>query len=385
MHGAPDRRAVAAALPRRQVEVDAVLGQPGVGGVAVGAAGPASSAGGRSAVGGARRGGARRRPHRAGGHRAAARSAPHVAGVGPRQLERLGGGRGSGTAASSSADGAVAGGAGRGQHVWRSVALRRAARRSRSGLRCSDTTRWSTARVHATYSRRRRSASPICSSSGWNSSNSSLRCSASVHVRRRATRPTIAPVDRCSLGGQPGDDGDRELQALGRVHGHDPHRVVVVLGEDRVAGPALVGLVRGPAQVAAQAPPAGVGPRPGLVDDVADPPPHVAGVGPGERGLEHPPLDDERVEQVGRRRARRLARRSSAGGRAPRRRGGPSMPVGRGRRTGSSGRRRGASRSSSTSLQPYSGERSAATSASSSVGSAAARSASSRSRISGAR
>ena len=120
------------------------------------------------------------------------------------------------------------------------------------GLRCSDTTRWSTARVHATYSSRRRSASPICSSIGLNSSNSSLPFSASVHVPGGHTTDIAAAA--LHLGGHAADDGDRELEALGGVHRHDPHGVVVVLGQDRVAGPALRGLVARPTAGSAAGP-----------------------------------------------------------------------------------------------------------------------------------
>ena len=200
---------------------------------------------------------------------------------------------------------------------------------------------------------------------------------------RPATRPT-APRWPLHLGGQPADDRDRELQALGGVHRHDPHGVVVALGQDRVAGPALGRLVRGPAQVAPHAPPAGVGPRPGLVDDVAHAPPHVAGVGPAERASR---------ARAARRRCGRAARRASTG----RRRAAidATWAMRRGDRVVGHRRRAAAANSrqrppavrqsySSTSLQPYSGERRAATRASSSVGSAAARSASIRSRISGA-
>ncbi len=80
---------------------------------------------------------------------------------------------------------------------------------------------------------------------------------------------------------------------------HHPHGVVVVLGQDRVGHSTLGGLQFRPLQIAADAMAAGVGPGPGLFDDVTDSPPHVAPVGTGQREVEHPSIVDDRSEQIG--------------------------------------------------------------------------------------
>ena len=300
VHGSADRRAVAAPLPRREVEVDGVLGQPGV--VRRPARRPPS-------VG--RRGGEQRR--RAGWRSspsaptprpsARARSASHVAGVGPRQLERLGRRRGA-----SGVGRAVERPRARGRRAPASAStvalvalavpsvdvLRLAVQRHDEvvdGPGAGDVQQAPALGVaHLLVERLERLEQ--------------RRLSAARRSAQRARPGQTTDIARAPLhlGGQPADDRDRELQALGGVHRHDPHGVVVALGQDRVAGPALGRLVGGPPQVAAHAASAGVGPRPGLVDDVAHPPPDVAGVGPGERGLEHAPLVDDAVEQLGRRR-----------------------------------------------------------------------------------
>ncbi len=107
----------------------------------------------------------------------------------------------------------------------------------------------------------------------------------------------LAPL---RLGGEPRHDRDRELEALGRVHRHHPHRIVVVLGQDRVGHPTLGGLQRRPVQVAPQPVAAGVGPRPRLLDDITQTAPHVTGVAPVEREIEHPALVGHRPHEVGR-------------------------------------------------------------------------------------
>ena len=128
------------------------------------------------------------------------------------------------------------------------------------------------------------------------------------------------------LGGEPRHDRDRELEALGGVDGHDPHGVVVVLGQDRVGDAALGRLEPRPRQVAADAVPAGIAPRSRLVDHVAHATPHVAGIGTVERDVEHAPLVDDRGQQVGGRPPRDPSRRSSGRGRWPRRPDGRRAP-----------------------------------------------------------
>jgi hypothetical protein len=117
-------------------------------------------------------------------------------------------------------------------------------------------------------------------------------------VRPHDARGLRAP----RTGGQAGDHRDGELEPLGGVHGHDAHGVEIVLGQDRVGDPALRGLELRPLQVATDAVAAGVGPRPGLLDHVAQAPPHVPGVRAGEGEVERPSLVGDRGEQIGRRR-----------------------------------------------------------------------------------
>ena len=101
-------------------------------------------------------------------------------------------------------------------------------------------------------------------------------------------------------------DGDGELEALGAVDGHDAHGVVVALGQDGLGHPGPLGRLRlHPAQVLAEVPAGGLAPGPGLVDDEAQPAPHVAGPSLGEARAPGP---------AGRRRCGRAARRAPASG-----------------------------------------------------------------------
>ena len=119
------------------------------------------------------------------------------------------------------------------------------------------------------------------------------------------------------------------------MDGHHPHGIVVVLGQDRVGHPALGGLQDGPLQIAAYAVTPRIGPRPCLLDDVAQAAPHVARVGACERKVEEPALVGDCGEQVGRRRgAHSLGHRANMGDRVgdgmvtePRRRCRPQIPV----------------------------------------------------------
>ena len=103
---------------------------------------------------------------------------------------------------------------------------------------------------------------------------------------------------------------------------HDPHRVVVVLGQDRVGDAALRRLQSRPRQVAAHPVPADIAPRPGLVDHVPHAPPHIVGIGTVERDVEQAPFVDDRGQQVGGRPPRDSSPRSSGRGRWLRQRDG---------------------------------------------------------------
>ena len=100
--------------------------------------------------------------------------------------------------------------------------------------------------------------------------------------------------------GETGDDGDRELEALGGVDRHDPHGVVVGLGEDRLGDPGpLGGLLLDPVEVGAQAAAGGLAPGAGLVDHEPEAAPHVAWAALGEPELEGSALAGDAVEQLG--------------------------------------------------------------------------------------
>ena len=101
------------------------------------------------------------------------------------------------------------------------------------------------------------------------------------------------------FGGQTRDDGDRELEPFGSVDRHDPDRIVVVFGQDRVGIAALAGHQVDPAEVAPESVSACVAPGAGLIDDVAHAAPHVAAVGAVERCVEQATLVDQRCQQVG--------------------------------------------------------------------------------------
>ena len=94
-------------------------------------------------------------------------------------------------------------------------------------------------------------------------------------------------------------DRDRELEALGGVHGHDAHRVVVGLGQHGLGHPAaLGGLLADPCEVLPERAVGGVGPRPGLVDDEAHAPPQVAGPAVGLAQLEHAAVAHDPVGEL---------------------------------------------------------------------------------------
>ena len=85
------------------------------------------------------------------------------------------------------------------------------------------------------------------------------------------------------------------------MDGQDPHGVVVALGQDRLGHPGPLGRLHGdPVQVLAQVAAGGLAPGPGLVDDEAQPPPHVAGPALGEAELQGPSVPGDAAQQLGR-------------------------------------------------------------------------------------
>ena len=195
-------------------------------------------------------------------------------------------------------------------------------------LRCSDTTRWSRARVQATYSRRIRSWKlHLLVDRQPRSSYSSVLTFLAEPVsrprpdgggnttRRRRPRP-MGAVD------MPETIVIGELQSLGAVDRHDPHGVIVGLGQDGLGHPGPLGrLAVDPVQVLAQVAAGGLAPRPGLVDDEAQPPPDVAGPALGEPELEGPPVAGDPVEQLRRRQPVALVVQRAQVGQADRARG----------------------------------------------------------------
>ncbi len=101
-------------------------------------------------------------------------------------------------------------------------------------------------------------------------------------------------------GAEAGEDHDGELEALRAVHGEEPQRGIVGLGGDGLLDPdALLGLSSGPLDEAAQAGPARLLPRPGLVEEEPDATPVVPGSVPGRRELQQVPLPHDRVDGGG--------------------------------------------------------------------------------------
>ena len=282
--GPPDGRAVAAPLPRRQVEVDGVLGQAGVGG-----RGPRRrrrdagvGVGDRVVVGERRRPAGwrwsssaptpRRRPGPA--RRPTPRRRPTAARARRRRSASSGSAEPSSAAApwpaappSASTVALVA--LAVPCSVDRSPACGAATRRGGRRRGCRR-------RTAAGGARRR----PSARRAAGTPRTARCRCSASVHVAGR-------PDDRH----RPACPGGWVVSPLTTVIGNSrPLAAWTVMIRTAswsrsgrivsLARPSLAWYAR-PAQVPADAPPAGVGPRPGLVDDVAHPPPHVAGVGPG--------------------------------------------------------------------------------------------------------
>ena len=84
------------------------------------------------------------------------------------------------------------------------------------------------------------------------------------------------------------------------MDGHDAHGVVVGLGQDRLGDAGAVGeLELDPAEVLAKVSPGGLAPRSCLVDDEADPAPHVARAAFGESEVHGPPVAGDPVQQFG--------------------------------------------------------------------------------------
>ena len=120
-----------------------------------------------------------------------------------------------------------------------------------------------------------------------------------VAVGREGDRRTA--IRLLDLGGHTGQHGDRELKTLRAMDGHDPHTVVVGLRQHRFRHPGIVGALKaGPTEVGPQIDTASIDPGPSLIDHEAQPPPHIARVAAGDRGLKHTPLSDESIEKFGR-------------------------------------------------------------------------------------
>ena len=120
-----------------------------------------------------------------------------------------------------------------------------------------------------------------------------------------------APGLSLPLPAEVGQDDDRELEALGAVHGHEPDDVVGLLGD---AGVDLVRLALGvlgePAGEGPQAAAAGGGEGPRLVDDREQVRGGLGAVAAGQRDLDQPALGDDALHQLGQ--AELLARASAA-------------------------------------------------------------------------
>ena len=106
---------------------------------------------------------------------------------------------------------------------------------------------------------------------------------------------------RAILGVEPAQHHHGELEPLRGVHGHDAHRVVVGLGQDRLDHPGVLGALQvGPGQVAAQVGAVGVGEEPGLVDHEAEAAPHVAGASLVEPELEGTTIGEDLLDETAR-------------------------------------------------------------------------------------
>ena len=105
--------------------------------------------------------------------------------------------------------------------------------------RCVDTTRWSRARVQATYSSRRRSWSVHLLVDRLRGLEVAGLDAASELDRVAAGwgHSTWTPLVPRAWDVMPDSDDHRELQALGGVDGHDAHGVGVGLGQHRLGDP----------------------------------------------------------------------------------------------------------------------------------------------------
>jgi hypothetical protein len=100
-------------------------------------------------------------------------------------------------------------------------------------------------------------------------------------------------------GREAGDDRDRELEALGCVHRHDAHGVVVGLRQDGLGHAAALGsLLADPLEVLPERPVGGVGPGASLVEYEPHPPPQVTRSALGGPQLEQPPVADHLIGQL---------------------------------------------------------------------------------------
>ena len=101
---------------------------------------------------------------------------------------------------------------------------------------------------------------------------------------RAGTRPGFPAPRAASARGHPGHDRDRELEPLRSMDRHDPHGVVIGLGQHGLDHPRpLPRLPVGPFQEVPQGSSLGVVVGAGLVGHEAQPPPQVAGARPRTR------------------------------------------------------------------------------------------------------
>ncbi len=118
-------------------------------------------------------------------------------------------------------------------------------------------------------------------------------------LRSDTSYPPPHPAYPAGCGGHAAEHGDGELQPLGGVHRHDPHRAGIGLrqrGLHHTGG--LCTLLGSPRQVGAQPTVLGLRPRPSLIQHEPHPAPLVAGVIVGRGHLQYATVGDDHGEQL---------------------------------------------------------------------------------------
>ena len=124
-----------------------------------------------------------------------------------------------------------------------------------------------------------------------------------LHGARRAVDDHRTAFGPAPVRVQADQDDDGELQALGGVHGHNPHRVLISLGHRDFRYPGPLGyLPVGPGQEGPQWSPACLDEGAGLVHQELVPAPHFPRARTAHCGFDKPPSPDEPLDQHGRRR-----------------------------------------------------------------------------------